>query len=360
MNWQHNLQHSSEVNTRIATYNIQAGSGMDGKYDLDRIATTIRESGADIIGLQEVDVHWGSRSQYEDTLAILAEKLDMYYFFAPIYDLEPVENGDPRRQYGVGILSKYPIVEANNHEITRLSSQEPNPTPKPAPGFLEAQIRVDGVNVWFYVTHLDSQSDPTVRQMQINDMHEIMAEHQYNILVGDMNARPDADELNPLFHWFDDAWDVTKGTSGYTFPTDAPDRRIDYILSSPRMHVNNAQLHHSQASDHLPVTADVTVVRGNHSLLAEGMRMLVELFDEKGEFAGEHTVRALEINITTVSYYEREHNAAKVLKHLDKLSVLLDALKKNEMISEDAYSLLQSDTEYLIDRWREKEQYENE
>lgn len=51
------------VPLRIATYNIHAGAGSDGVFDLDRQAAALRALDADVIGLQEVDVHWGARSQ---------------------------------------------------------------------------------------------------------------------------------------------------------------------------------------------------------------------------------------------------------------------------------------------------------
>lgn len=51
------------VPLRVATYNIHAGSGMDNVFDLDRQVAELRSLDADVIGLQEVDVHWGDRSQ---------------------------------------------------------------------------------------------------------------------------------------------------------------------------------------------------------------------------------------------------------------------------------------------------------
>jgi len=41
---------------KIITYNIRYGLGLDQRYDLDRIADTVRD--ADIIGLQEVERFW--------------------------------------------------------------------------------------------------------------------------------------------------------------------------------------------------------------------------------------------------------------------------------------------------------------
>lgn len=46
----------------VATYNIHAGAGEDGTYDLARTADAVRALHADVIGLEEVDVHWGSEA----------------------------------------------------------------------------------------------------------------------------------------------------------------------------------------------------------------------------------------------------------------------------------------------------------
>src|SRR5699024_12267224 len=124
---------SNELEITVGTYNVQAGINNDGKYDLDSTAETIRKSGADIIGLNEVDVHWGSRSEFDNVVKILANELGMEYFFAPIYNLDPSNPEDPNRQYGVAILSKYPIVHAENHYMTILSTQDPDPSPHMMP-----------------------------------------------------------------------------------------------------------------------------------------------------------------------------------------------------------------------------------
>jgi endonuclease/exonuclease/phosphatase family metal-dependent hydrolase len=249
------------VNVKVMTYNIHAGIGTDDSYNIDRIAETIRQSGADIIGLQEVDVHWGGRSQYENGIKNLAEKLDMHYFFAPIYNMEPYSSGNPRRRFGVAVLSKYPILQSENHEIARLSTQNSSPEPELAPGFAETLINVKGAKLWFYVTHLDYRADPAVREMQVADMLDVMSRHDNKILVGDMNATPEANELQPLFQRFEDAWGVTHSDSGLTYPAYSPTKRIDYIYTPKGMDVQSADVIQTQASDHLPVTAAVTLIR---------------------------------------------------------------------------------------------------
>ena len=253
---------NKEVKAKVMTYNIHAGIGMDGHYNLSRIADEIRASRADIIALQEVDVHWGSRSNYDDMINELAEELNMFYYFAPIYDFDPLLENEPRRQYGVGVLSKFPILKAKNHSITRLSTQDPNPLPALAPGFLEVLLNVKGAKLSFYVTHLDFRPDPTVRQMQVADMLQIISSSKNaKLLAGDMNASPNAPELSPLFSRFKDAWSTTNSEPGYTFPADNPINRIDYILTSPQINVKQTNVLSTLASDHLPVLADITIKR---------------------------------------------------------------------------------------------------
>jgi endonuclease/exonuclease/phosphatase family metal-dependent hydrolase len=255
----------SEVRLRVATYNIQAGAGMDRRFDVARTAEAIRGLHADVVGLQEVDVHWSARSQWRDLATELAQQLDMRVFFAPIYSLEPLEPGLPRREFGNAVLSRYPIMDARNHQITRLSTQVPNPVPEMAPGFPEVVVNARGVRVHVYVTHLDFRADPAVREMQVADMVRIMDRWpgRRQVLLGDLNARPDAPELGPLWAVLDDAWAVANPSEqGLTFPASLPDRRIDYVTVNARVHVRGATVVGTQASDHLPVVADLVMRRG--------------------------------------------------------------------------------------------------
>ena len=144
---------------KVLTYNIAHGAGHDGRLDLDRIAAVIRRSGADVVALQEVDKHWDSRSDFVDQAAVLGEKLNMRVRFAPIYSLDPPEPGKPRREYGLAILSRYPITHFKNHELSRISSVEPEKGVQKLPGFPEAVINLHGRKIHLFNTHL-SWLDP--------------------------------------------------------------------------------------------------------------------------------------------------------------------------------------------------------
>lgn len=248
---------SPAVPLRVLSYNIHTGIGVDGALDLTRTAAAIRDTGADVVGLQEVDVHWAARSEFRDQARELADALGMRVFFAPIYDLDPLTPGAPRRQYGVAILSRYPVLDTENHEITRLSTQDPQPTPRPMPGFAEAVVLVRGIPVHVYSTHLDYRADPSVRAMQVADTRRIMARDRGpQVLLGDFNAEPDAPELAPLWT------ELTAAPAGATYPAQAPEKRIDYVTVSDDVTVRTASVPDTQASDHRPVAADLLLHRG--------------------------------------------------------------------------------------------------
>lgn len=247
------------VSIKVLSFNMHTGIGADGALDLARTAGVIRDSGADVVGLQEVDVRWDARSDFRDQARDLARELRMRVFFAPIYDLPPLTDGAPRRQYGVAILSRHPILRTENHWITRLSTQDENPAPAPMPGFAEALVLVRGVPVHVYSTHLDYRPDPTVRELQVADTLEILGEDRpgaHQVLLGDFNAEPAAPELGPLWTKLDDA-----GDTGPTYPADVPTKRIDYVTVSPDIRVTHAEAIGSLASDHRPVLAELSVRR---------------------------------------------------------------------------------------------------
>lgn len=254
------------VALRVVSYNIHTGIGADGRLDLGRTAQTLAAMDADVIGLQEVDVHWSSRSEWRDQARTLAEALDMRVFFAPIYSFEPLEEGEPRREYGLAVLTDLPVVHTENHDITRLSTQGSDPVPEPAPGFPEVVVEAAGARVHVYATHLDYRADPSVRRAQVADMLEILdtdPEGAQQVLVGDFNAEPHAAELAPLWTRLVDSWRVTGSGDGHTFPAGRPIKRIDYITHSPLIQTRQVEVLDTPASDHLPVIADLVVRRGS-------------------------------------------------------------------------------------------------
>lgn len=241
------------VPVRVVSYNIHAGTGADGVFDPVRQAAALRALGADVIGLQEVDVRWGARSRWLDLAGELGGRLGMAVFFAPVYRIGG-------RAFGVAVMSRHPVSGARNHRITRLSTQDPGRGPAPAPGFGEVLVRVRGAALRVYVTHLDARPDPGVRAAQVADMRRIMARggrgRGPHVLLGDFNAPPGAPELAPLWRGLTDA-----EPGGFTYPARNPEKRIDYVAVSAGVEVRAAAVVDTPASDHRPVVADLRLER---------------------------------------------------------------------------------------------------
>lgn len=245
---------------RVMTYNIRSGNG-----DLARTAEAIRASGPDLVSLQEVDVHWAERSGFVDQASELGNRLHMQVRFARIYHLPGTGSAQPPREFGVALLSRYPIIAWRNDTLTRLSTQEKEPVPTPMPGLLEAEVDVNGTTVRVFNTHLDYRSDPRVRQQQITELLGYIGEPSVPTLVfGDMNAKPDAPELQPLLQRLHDTWSASDGP-GPTYPAEAPVERIDYVLVSRQVRVRSAAVPVTEASDHRPVVVDLVIDRDRTS-----------------------------------------------------------------------------------------------
>lgn len=236
----------------VMTYNIHHGAGVDAVLDLERIAALIEQNGADVVGLQEVDRHWSERSNWVDQPAWFAKRLKMHYAYAANLDLPPLNPGEPRRQYGTAILSKYPIKDFTNTLLPLYPTGEQR-------GLAVATIKVRGVDLRFANTHLTSNNNAE-RLEQAQKVVELLGKmHKATVLVGDLNARPDAPEIKTLTAVLSDTWVEVGEGPGYTIEASNPTARIDYQLHSPQLRPLKAAVPVSLASDHLPVVASFTV-----------------------------------------------------------------------------------------------------
>lgn len=239
------------VNVKMMSYNIHHAEGVDRVLDLERIAKIIEDEGAEIIGLQEVDNHWSERSAFEDQAKWLAERLGMFYVYAANLDRDPLNEGEPRRQYGTAILSKYPILNSENHSLTRIGNTEQR-------GLLEATINVKGNHLNLYNTHLALTT--AEREIQMKEIIAIAAESKGpQVIMGDLNAVPESIEMQPMYaHYLDVFADQPEA---YTYSATNPTKRIDYIFTSSDIKTVEADVIHTLASDHLPITAEIVLER---------------------------------------------------------------------------------------------------
>ena len=104
------------ISVTIASYNIK--HGQDVAYDWSKLAELILQSGADIVGLQEVDMGT-NRIEGRDTLAGLSEACGYpYYYFTSAMDFDG-------GQYGTAILSRYPLSDTATISLPSPGGEEP-------------------------------------------------------------------------------------------------------------------------------------------------------------------------------------------------------------------------------------------
>jgi endonuclease/exonuclease/phosphatase family metal-dependent hydrolase len=236
----------------VMTYNIHHGAGVDGVLDLERIAVLIEKSGADVVGLQEVDRHWSERSNWVDQAAWFAKRLKMHYGYAANLDLPPLKPGESRRQYGTAILSRYPVKEFTNTLLPLYPTGEQR-------GLSVARVKVRGVDLRFANTHL-TNNNAAERLEQAQKVVSLLGTSKApTLLVGDLNARPDTPEIKTLTALLADTWPAVATGPGYTSPAGNPTARIDYLLHSSQLKPAKASVPVSLASDHRPVVASYTV-----------------------------------------------------------------------------------------------------
>jgi len=204
---------------RVLSYNIRAGRGTDDVYDFRRIADVIIESRAGLVALQEVDVGV-ERSGGVDIMQILADYTGMEpFFFMNI----PHQGGE----YGNGILSRYPVADVVNHHLPRVGDSEQR-------GLMEAVIDVNGAEILFFNTHLDHRPDDAERLLGVDVILERAGAPEHKgravIVAGDLNDIPGSPAYSRIAEYFTDIWDLFGVGDGYTYHTDNPDRRIDYLF----------------------------------------------------------------------------------------------------------------------------------
>jgi endonuclease/exonuclease/phosphatase family metal-dependent hydrolase len=230
-------------NFRVLCYNIHHCNppSIPGKIDLDAIAQTIRAKKPDLVALQEVDVNT-IRSGEINQASLLAEKLQMNLFFAKAIDHDGGE-------YGVAILSKYPISEQVIHRLTTQTGTNGEPR-------VLATVLVNlprGIKIRFGATHLDAQKDDTNRLLQVKDINDIDQKEKLPfIIAGDLNASPGTRPIN----LFDEQFTRTCENCEFTIPVVNPKKAIDFIgfKNTDNFEVISHQvIPERYASDHLPV-----------------------------------------------------------------------------------------------------------
>ena len=223
---------------KVMSYNIHSGYNVDGRQDFEAIASVIEDSGADIIGMQEV-----SRGRLMDGSA------DMTGWLSRRLEMEALFLGTHGPIWGNALLSRYPIIESGEGELP----QEGTTIKR---GYLWALIDIgEDEPLMVIVTHLHHiVEDSQVRQDQVPALLDLWNGQGHTILMGDLNAEPDSAEMILISGaGLVDSWAEAGTGNGYTYGAADPFKRIDFLWHSPDLEVSEIEVIQTPASDHLPV-----------------------------------------------------------------------------------------------------------
>lgn len=237
------------------SYNIhKCVGGLDRRYDPERIAAAIAPAAPDFVLMQEVTCGW-KRSE-DRQVDVLGEHLGLRH---RVYFPNVLKR---HGEYGNAILSRYPLYDANNIDLTV--------GPKKARSVLHARCRVR------------SKTGKRSRTIHLFNLHLGLSGIERKIqlrrfLASDPFAR--LEQRTPILVGgdFNDVW----GTLGVkllepagfrgqrrplrTFPAYAPVRALDAIYVRGEIQIEKVRTPRTaiarRASDHLPLIAELRVAQ---------------------------------------------------------------------------------------------------
>ncbi|WP_157986316.1 endonuclease/exonuclease/phosphatase family protein [Chitinophaga alhagiae] len=240
---------------KVMTFNIYGARASSGTpADLAVLAKIINDEKPDLVALQEVDVHTQRTGKDMHQAKDLAALTGMEWFFAKAID----QGGG---EYGDAVLSKLPIKSSKRYALPV--------APNVSGEFRSvAMIKVnkEGKDFYFASTHLDHLQQEDSRILQAQELKKIVTALDLPVVMGgDFNALPESQTIG-----------ILKGFMNLgclqqcplTFPSDKPNRTIDYIMTAPTgkftvTFYNAITGYHAEkkvySSDHRPVVANIKI-----------------------------------------------------------------------------------------------------
>jgi endonuclease/exonuclease/phosphatase family metal-dependent hydrolase len=234
------LPSGSAPSITVATYNIHAGAGRDGRRDLRRIAKMLE--GADVVGLQEVD-NGRVRSGFENQVRSLAAALGHRY-----WQHFPAEDYWPLGTYGVAAISALPVVASGGFDLPMIEG-------KPLRRLGWIKFLVDCRPVHAFIIHATRVDDSmaSVQAAQIEAAWRIISEQaevlrEPVVLLGDFNADSDS----PVMRWLRARMIDVIESQALERSAVVP---LDHIFLKGDLEIVRVEVRDSDASDHPAVVA---------------------------------------------------------------------------------------------------------
>ena len=229
----------AELRLKAMSYNVGGHGARWSRRHVDRVAAAIVEASPDVVGLQEV--HRGTKhSRLEDQAETLARLTGFEVRFGRSFHLDGGE-------FGNAVLTRGEVRSAEVHLL---------PGPGEPRTLLHSRIGLESGEIEFYVTHLAAWGrwGRAARTVQIAGLVERLRQSTGPfVLVGDLNAPPDAPEIGTLLaaELFRLCGDDVACTHRFMR------QRIDYVFADPGWKTCSYRVIRAGPSDHWPVMVEL-------------------------------------------------------------------------------------------------------
>jgi endonuclease/exonuclease/phosphatase family metal-dependent hydrolase len=225
---------------RVATYNVHACVGRDGRHDPRRVSAVIAELDADIVALQEftypLDVALDTRTP------VVLTTLDGYECA-----LGPTRQ-TPTKCFGNALLTRHPLLEVHRIDLS-MDRREPR-------GAIAATVDVRGTRLHVLAAHLGLRVRE--RRFQLRQILRYLdsVRNELDVVLGDFN---DWLPGRSVVHLLDRR--MGRLPRPRSFPVFWPILPLDRIWVQPATALRRISVHGTptarMASDHLPVLAEI-------------------------------------------------------------------------------------------------------
>jgi len=236
---------------RVTTYNIHKCRGLDRRVRPKRIAEVLKEIDADVVALQEV-VGMDEAAREHNQVHAIADELGL--------DFRIGENRRLRGSaYGNAIMSRLPIVEERNHDLT-WRRYEPR-------GCLEVKIETASEQSSLHIFNVHLGTGFFERRYQAHRLFEAIAGESHHsaprIVLGDFNEWTRGLTTRLMSFHLNSAEPDQRLGRARTYPGVFPLLHLDHVYYNSHLKLDRITVHRSRlalaASDHLPIVADFTL-----------------------------------------------------------------------------------------------------
>ena len=228
------------MHLKILSWNIW----INGYFE--QITDFLEKADADIIGLQEVEADAPKR----DVIGFLT-KLGYAHVFTPV-----PKTGKRKVNDGPALFSRHGFQSSEIFSLSRTHNR----------CAVKGDIEIRGKTVHVFSTHLlhTHQEYSEAQSEQVDSLLNILP-RENTILMGDFNATPESEAIRTMRGTLKDS-DPSSAPTWSVYPEGCDvcnpqslEIRLDYMFTTPDLTVLSSRVEDSNASDHLPISAEIEV-----------------------------------------------------------------------------------------------------